>query len=713
MGNIKNSIRIIVNGVRNIDYYKILHHFTIGIDFLFAMFLLMSYLGDAISSWAGFIPYFFYFVVAINTLFFASKIKKIPEEDRDESSMIYYFSHFFLLSLVIIAVNQFLKRPWIISHLNYISALSVAFGFLTFYAYRDRVEREIEDERVSEERAEKKRLAEFDWKFPFLKRFDFSYGFERFWKERRFFMLFLAGVFCPFVFLGRLPYVLGRWGYGEGWWYSWGLVVIVVLGFVLRIRYIGRLQFWIDEANSVLVAKRISEGLGQTLMNGSLYSRAFIYHHYFGYLIDIFRNVNIHFLSRVINTPFLIITILIIYYFGKYIQNKSVGLGAAFLFCLSWISISMFREARFYEMWISVFITFILILYVALSMYFKDRNVSSFLSHNAHLLIILAIVGVVSYDSQMLTAFILYPLILLGVFLFLFQGDIQGIILSAGSLVVLTLALWYNYGRSFRFSNILKQTMGIHTTSGVTIFSVWNYMIGTGYGYLIIFLPIFISVFLAYRKKLNILFIYAFIISWYFIIAYQGFGPKMIRFYYPILPFLSIISSYCIFLFMKTYGKMKIIKYIVIIMIILLMTVSIRNSIVESNSILTRTSYNMFKNYNSESGLNVLKSRKDMDTSIIISDVTWSLDYYLKFGKLADFIVVDTQKRQFHKNKINPVANISEIDYQEIGKLNKSIYILFHYPSYRTSYQAKKEVERAGGKQIYRKGNQLIYYIRG
>ena len=43
----------------------------------------------------------------------------------------------------------------------YLTALSIGFGFLTFYAHRNKVGKEIEDETISEENKEKKRKAEF------------------------------------------------------------------------------------------------------------------------------------------------------------------------------------------------------------------------------------------------------------------------------------------------------------------------------------------------------------------------------------------------------------------------------------------------------------------------------------------------------------------------------------------------------------------------
>ena len=186
------------------NYNKIVHHFTISVNFLFVGFLLMNYFLGIAEAWGGLTGYLFYFIIAINTLFFALKIKRIPEKDRGDSKMIYYFSHFFLLTLVIVVINQFLKNAFVIEHLSYISAVSVALGFLTFYTYRNKVEKEIEDETVLKEKREKERFDEFGEKFPF-------------WN--------------------RIPVLrrVVRWMYKEGWWYSVGLILILILFLGLRL----------------------------------------------------------------------------------------------------------------------------------------------------------------------------------------------------------------------------------------------------------------------------------------------------------------------------------------------------------------------------------------------------------------------------------------------------------------------------------------------
>ena len=109
------------------NYYSILKHFTIGIDVLFAFMLLFNYLGFLPEFWN--MSYVFYGVVAVNTLFFAFKINSqrgMTHEGPKDSKMIYYFSHFFLLSLVIIALNQFLKKQIIIDNLGVIRGSGIS-----------------------------------------------------------------------------------------------------------------------------------------------------------------------------------------------------------------------------------------------------------------------------------------------------------------------------------------------------------------------------------------------------------------------------------------------------------------------------------------------------------------------------------------------------------------------------------------------------------
>src|SRR3989344_4912344 len=151
----------------------------------------------------GFLPaffnltYLFFFVVAINVWFLALKIKSMLEKERENSKLTYFCSHLFILLLIVIAVNQFAKIEQVTALLPELTALAIGSGFLTFYINRDRVEKELEDEKAKEEREEAKRKQEFSKKFPTIAKIP---------------------VFRSIV----------KWMYKEGWVYSLGLILILV-----------------------------------------------------------------------------------------------------------------------------------------------------------------------------------------------------------------------------------------------------------------------------------------------------------------------------------------------------------------------------------------------------------------------------------------------------------------------------------------------------
>ncbi|MFA4953079.1 MAG: hypothetical protein WC584_02560 [Candidatus Pacearchaeota archaeon] len=326
-----------------LDYYSILKHLTQVVDVLFCSLLLFNYLNFLPLFWKENLTYVFFFVVAINTIFLAFKINKIPEDNRKGSSMIYYFSHFFLLSLIIIALNQFLKRQIIIELMPEITALSIAFGFLTFYAYRNKVEKEIEDEKISEENAEKKRCGEFGGKFRLISKLNINYGVGKSFRERK----WLKGIFriliSPLVWLARLPYSFVKWMYGEGWWYSVGLIGIVVLGFVLRVWNVGNIDLVNDEYRHLNAMKHFYTG-------GFFEQPRSIVTTYLLIAIKYFVSYENYFAFKL---PFVIlgtISIILIYFLSKYyIKNKKIALFSSYLFATLPLAIGLARYIREYE----------------------------------------------------------------------------------------------------------------------------------------------------------------------------------------------------------------------------------------------------------------------------------------------------------------------------------------------------------------------------
>ncbi len=238
-------------------YFNISKHVAISFTLLFFVLLLFNYIDFLPETWN--LKYFFTTTVILDVLFACLYINKIPEEEREKSKQVYFYGHFFLLGLLIIALNQFLERQIIIDWMFEITVLTIAFGFLTFFAHRNRVEKEIEQEKEDEEKAEEKRKEEFDSKFKWLTFFNFSYGIKESFKEKKGVKGIFRVLISPFVWLARLPYSFVKWMYKEGWWYAIALVLILILTTLPFIffssQYIGN-----DEGSYIYEAKLISEG---------------------------------------------------------------------------------------------------------------------------------------------------------------------------------------------------------------------------------------------------------------------------------------------------------------------------------------------------------------------------------------------------------------------------------------------------------------------
>jgi hypothetical protein len=240
--SLTQNLNKIKQKIKELDYYKILRHSSIAVVFLFIFFMILLKINMLPVYWN--LTYMFYFMVFVITLFLTQKIKKIPESKREKSGMIYIFSYLFLLTLIIFTANQFLNRQIILDYMHHLTALSISFGFLTFYSYRSKVEKEIEQEKVNEEKSEKKRAKEFDNKFPKI---------------------------------NRIPILRNiiKWMYKEGWKYSWGLIVIFI--FFLSIRIILLIKTggsYIDEYNHIFSGLNLGEnGKFATIFNGEAYTR--------------------------------------------------------------------------------------------------------------------------------------------------------------------------------------------------------------------------------------------------------------------------------------------------------------------------------------------------------------------------------------------------------------------------------------------------------
>lgn len=352
--SLTQNLNKIKQKIKELDYYKILRHVSIAVIFLFIFFAILSKINMLPVYWN--LTYMFYFMVFVITLFLVQKINKIPEKEREKSGMIYIFSYLFLLTLIIFTANQFLNRQIILDYMHHLTALSISFGFLTFYSYRNKVEKEIEQEKVNEDKAEEKRAKEFDNKFPKLAFFNFNYHIKDNWKNKKYLISVLRALLSPFIWLARLPYSLVKWMYKEGWAFSIPFVIIAVIFIGIKIAmpivYTGS---YIDEYNHIISGiEFFKTGHFAEVYKGEYYDRGA----YVSFLVGLFFKLfgRTIFVAKMVPATIGVIDFFLLYFIAKkIIEKKRYILLLLIIYTFSpWIIFNHFyiRMYVFYELFI-------------------------------------------------------------------------------------------------------------------------------------------------------------------------------------------------------------------------------------------------------------------------------------------------------------------------------------------------------------------------
>ncbi len=96
---------------------------------------------------------------------------------------------------------------------------------------------------------------------------------------------------------------------------SWKEIIIgliVLAGAIFLLLYkIGDQYLWTDEVYSFEAAENIIEKGNTVFVTGMDYSRAFLYHHFLAFSMEIFGENELG--SRIINIPFILGTMVLIY----------------------------------------------------------------------------------------------------------------------------------------------------------------------------------------------------------------------------------------------------------------------------------------------------------------------------------------------------------------------------------------------------------------
>jgi len=492
------------------DKDNIIKHLAIGFDILFVILALLKYFNYLSDYWN--LVYIFYFVLAIDVWFFTLKISKIPEHERDKHSVVYLSKYFFLLGLVVIVVNQFLKRVIINDNLYYIVGLIIALGFITFYSSRDRVEKKIENEKQSEDDKEAQRKADFKYTFPRI---------NKIWGLRS----------------------IVKWMYKEGWWYSVGLILIVVLGFLLRVAGLFRLGLGDDEFPTWVIGQKFFTDFNFLFPSGQMYDRAYpdiilraIFGEIFGQTIFVYR-----FVSVLLGVSLILFS----YLLAKRFLNKNFSLILSLLLTISAWLVNWSKENRMYA--------FLILVYFVVAMIFSNRMDKGEI-HFRDILVFIFLFPIMFFIHQENVFLIIIPFFYLfykwkDIFAFLVENKnvlsfVAFFVLAIASLLV------------FLFREFLARLV-ISTTRTMSMFSDVSFFIDFFKEYyLILFILSICFLFLRKKNLLKALVFIPFLVLSLFL-GWQG--QKYILFIFPLLIFMAVHSLYSLTKIKKSWFSLAIV----------------------------------------------------------------------------------------------------------------------------------------------------------
>lgn len=271
------------------------------------------------------------------------------EKKGDQKQWEKIFQYLFLTSLSLvffanldfniikeIALLNYLKDTTLLIE-NYLILITIFSGFFTFYFGYEKIEKDLRKEKTEEEFKEKKRSIEFSKKFTKTNKIP--------------------------IFKNIL-----RWMYKEGWAYSISVILLIFIGFGIRLYNLGELGLWWDEGRTGTYVTRILE-TGKPLEPSGLqyYWRGVAYHYFLALFAFVFNNSE--FWLRFPGVLFGMGIITSAFCFARNINKKVAFLVLIFL-VFSTYNIEYSRFARFYIM--NTFLLMI-VLYFFWEGFFKEK----------------------------------------------------------------------------------------------------------------------------------------------------------------------------------------------------------------------------------------------------------------------------------------------------------------------------------------------------
>jgi hypothetical protein len=508
-------------------------------------------------------------------------------------------AYLFLIFMALIIISglrlEFLRQiAWLDGILSFIkdsqfvlSLLTVLFAFLAFYFNKQSLK--VDDRDKSDPGLEKElqRNNEFDTKFIKLSHLNIDYGIKTAAKEKRFFIFILRLLISPFIWFARLPYIIVKWMYKEGWGYSISVILIVLVGFALRIHNIIILDPYTDEYFHLVAAK-------DWVLTGKFdYFRAPIVT-YFVRLFFLLGNASSFygylFWGRIPGIVFGALTIVPLYFISKKI-SKPIGIIAASLYAISPWAIAVSRNIREYAVYpfFILIACIILIKLIEFIVNYKDENRLNIVVYSILIFLFSFYAYKIDFQSTLKIAFLAFAIIILFFVIMNFKKLIQVIkksrkalviTLITALLIVITGLLVLHKSNHVFINQLSIRWVDFYFANSSTVMQWWYNSNFIYISYFFLGLGLIYALIKGNRWYFLLLFVFVSFLIFFIVFFDRYMRPRYIYHAFPFFVVIVASGVYSLISFVKMYFKkyMKVI-YLTFLSLFLFFSFDFRNTL--------------------------------------------------------------------------------------------------------------------------------------
>ena len=315
--------------------------------------------------------------------------------------------------------------------------------------------------------------------------------------------------------------------------------IIVILGAIWLLLYrIGNQYMWTDEVYSFEAAQMVIKAGETTLPTGMTYPRATVYHHLLASSMELFGENE--FGSRIINIPFILGTMILIYFILKK-KNKLLGLSGSLLYLTTNFTIALVRETRMYSMTTFFLTLTVFSLYkgfISVKNGKKIRIGKLEYEVNIPWLVLTLISFYLMYDTQPLTLLFGFGIILFYFFKFILEKKKEDLLLIICLTILATLGMYLRYG-TLNLIDLYFELSPEWANNYPPPLPYYSFILGINLPWCFLFAPITLFILGKDSKKWNL---YIFSIFFVMLLVLSLLQAQVERYIVSIIPLLIILT---------------------------------------------------------------------------------------------------------------------------------------------------------------------------